>query len=273
MRKYLFISIVTLGLVNCELRELELQTNTNLLVVEGWLLDTLTQQEVKLSISAPFESTSNPSAVLNATVKVESQDGMSYLFSHMGNGSYKSLDLIKAESSKSYRVVIDLADRTVFSDWEHLTSTPPIQSVDYQVNANRQSIVPGDLLFPIVTLVDPAQEHNFYWWRLFRNDTAFSAPNEMVLLDDRFFNGNEFSNEFQAFDYRFNDSISMELFGISQAAFEHLRQLQDQLTTIGSISAIPPSTVPGNLHYANSPDIVLGYWGVSAYRVAGKKIN
>ena len=87
---------------------LDLKNTQPKLIVEGNVLlgiDTMiTQQELKLSISANYTGTNNPSPVTTASVTVN--DGSTtYTYTHIGNGVYRSNFLTAA--NKMYNLVIN----------------------------------------------------------------------------------------------------------------------------------------------------------------------
>lgn len=256
-----FVSIF----MSCSADELDLSESPSRVVIEGWLTDQDTIQQIKLSRSIAFADQTAPPAIENALrVQVTSNISESYNFVHEANGIYKSVRSFAGVSGISYTLEVLLADgREINSTPEVMKSAPNIDSLGYiplEVDTENNDEVEL-AYYPIVYTSDKAESEDFYRWKLFRNDTLFDDPVHIVLLNDRFFNGKDYFNEFTAFEYAPGDEIKVELLEISRGAYRYLGLLKAQTTTIGTVSAVSPGPIPGNLFYVASEEDVLGYWG------------
>jgi len=247
-------------------------------VVEGWLTDVDTIQSLRLTYSQEFDNQSNPSTLSNATVSVIGNN-QTYSFNYQTNGWYHSDTKFKGFPGNLYFLRIELSDGSIIeSTRESLRSAPAIDSINYTFYT-RQSILDPNVIetiyYPIAEINDNPNQVNHYWWRLYKNDSLLYQPEYMVLISDRFFNGNTtiFESEFTGFEFSRGDSIGMELLEISTDAFNFLSLLKSQTTTIGTVSSVTPAPINGNLSYVNKSNNVLGYWGVVSLKKRGIKIS
>lgn len=238
------------------------------IVVEGWLTDQDTFQYVKLSKTQAFESTDGPEYVSNATVNVWSSQGERNSYQYTSEGWYRSQNEFAGRRGIMYWLAIDLEDGSrIESGNEVFRDRPTIDSLAYDSytrDSESNPQVEETIYYPIVYSTDKPRVRNYYRWKLYRNDTLFSAPEYMILLDDRFFDGNDYQNEFSSFEYGLGDKVTLELHEISSAAFDYLSLLKSQTTTLGTVSSVSPASVRGNLGYIDKGDQVLGFWGVAS---------
>lgn len=252
--------------------------NQNLTVVEGWLTDLDTIQIVKLSLSQSFLDNSALQYITTAQVTISGDNGDNLTLSHQGDGVYSTSINYAGQPGVGYSLTIQLNDdRVITSQVETMSSAPEIDTLGYDVyekdSDSNQNII-DEVYYPITQIHDDGDEENYYRWKLYRNDTLFSEADEIILISDRFFNGNAplIESEFTIFEYSLYDSISIELNEITEAGYDYLRVLKTQTTTLGSISSVTPSPITGNLHYINSNETVLGFWGTASVQKAGVKI-
>ncbi|MDW3193239.1 MAG: DUF4249 domain-containing protein [Cytophagales bacterium] len=266
MRKiyYLLISLVLLG---CEDPiQIDLTADANLVVVQGWISNQVTNQEIVLSRTQGFNDQSGPSLIMGARVSVINNQSDQFIFQQNEDGIYRSNVEFRGVDSLFYQLEVILPDGdTIVSPFE---SVPRIVTIDSLIFRQDEELSDdnANLLetfnFPVSWAQDPPDIRNYYRWRIFRNDTLFSAPNDLELLDDSAINGNFFPNEFRSFRYEFGDTLTMEMQTLSEDAFDFLTLLKNQTTLLGTASGTLPATISGNLRNRTDPDqIVLGFFG------------
>ncbi|MEQ8472259.1 MAG: DUF4249 family protein [Marinoscillum sp.] len=262
----------------CLSDEIPFNNATPIIVVEGWLTDQPGNQYVRISQTQSFNSSEASPTIDNATVYTKSIGGDSMIYAFVGNGRYESSEVFSGRRNFSYQLFIELSDgRVISSSIERMRTAPVIDSLfydSYERESEENPNIIETVYFPKAQIQDTEGIENYYRWRVFRNDTLFSEPEHIVLINDRFFDGNSptLENEFTIFEYFQDDSIGLELQEISQRAYEYLRLLKSQTTTIGTVSSVTPASIDGNLTFQNSDDEVLGFWGVVSVNSAGIKI-
>ncbi len=266
MKKVIYILFVFL-FIGCEdAIQIDLPTNANLIVVQGWVSNQLMSQEVILSRTQGFNDQSGPALVNNAQVVVSSNQGDQFQYQQDMDGVYRSIDAYEGMDSTFYQLEVVLPEGdTIISPFELMPRLVPIDSLVFnsaEELSNENPNLLETIYFPVTFSQDPPDIRNYYRWKISRNDTLFNAPNDLELLDDSAINGNFFPNEFRSFRYEFGDTLHIEMQTISGGAFDFLSLLKNQTTLLGTASGTLPATISGNLRNRTDPNmIVLGYFG------------
>jgi len=251
--------------------------SSSFLVVEGWLTDQDTQQYVRLSRSQEFLSSEANRFVSDAEIQVRSSRNEQFTFSHQSNGLYLSDIPFAGQPNNSYWIRISMPNGSIVeSNMEMIQPASEIDSLafDFYLRPSEEDPqIDEKVYYPIAFAKDEGSARNYYRWKLYKNDTLFSDPEYLVLLSDRFFDGNAYQNDFTNFEYQLGDKITVEKLEISQKAYEYLSLLKSQTTTLGTVSSVSPAPVKGNLHYLSSTTQVLGYYGVASVRQDSLRIN
>lgn len=275
MRKYLNI-VILIAVISCS-DDIDLPVAQEILVVEGWLTDQDTIQQVRLSRTVSFESENSSTLVNNATVHIRSNQE-SYELLHSNNGIYLSEIEFPGIAGRLYWLEVSLEGKTIVSNKERMRTVPNLDSVYFDFFERQSELNPQIeelVYYPIGYFSDNGEEQNFYRWKFQRNDEAFAEPEDIFIQEDRFLNGlDSIKNEFTGFEYELNDTISIELQEISFEAYNYLRLLRLQTTSLGTRSGTTPSVVRGNLTDAENPSsLILGYFGVISTTSGGRIIN
>lgn len=266
-----------MALYGCSINEVDLGESPSRIVVEGWLIDQDTLQEIRITQSVGFAVQTTPPSVNDAlSVKVISNINDSYLFVHTKDGRYQSTRSFSGKHGISYTLEILLSDgRRILSEPQVMKSAPAIDSLTYTSyeRISETTDEPEIVYYPVVFTSDNDQSQDYYRWKLYKNDTLFNEPRHIVLLNDRFINGKSYQNEFNSFDYSLGDDIKIELLQISASGYRYLELLKAQTTTIGTVSAVSPGPIPGNLSFENVDEEVLGFWGAASVRTVETNIS
>lgn len=275
MRKIFTISLLVLFYGCQDTDEIPFASTEPIVVVEGWLTDNMARQYVKLTSTVEFTSPLKSTKINDAKVTLHSSISSSPIrYINQGNGLYLSESSLKGIPGRSYYLEIELASGEVIQSLrERMSDVPTIDSLGFDFFLREDETNPQKevtIYFPVAFSNDPPEQSNFYRWKLYRNDTLFSKPEEIFLFSDRFVNGNDsIPQEFNSYEYRLNDKAKLEVMEISRNAFQFLNQLKSQTTTLGTNSAVSPAPIKGNLAYSNSDKPVLGFFGT----VSVKKIE
>jgi hypothetical protein len=270
--------VCTVALVSCE-REINLDLKNTFpkLVVEGNVLlgsDTLIeQQEIKLSLSANYTGNNMPEPVTNATVRVK--EGVNtYEYVHVGNGLYRSE--FTAISGKQYQLTIEY-NGDLYEAAETMRSGPVIDSLTVVFQEGAFGDDGGD--FVALNTVDPADQVNYYMWRLLINNVflmnATPGNRYRSIQKDEFFNGQPLidyvpSDEFPVLP---GDLVEMQQYSISEQMYNYYYAIFN-LTAPSSITGdIPPGRVLGNVvNKTDSEKSALGYFGACSISIKTKQL-
>ena len=256
---------------------LELENTTPKLVLEGNILmglDTIIyEQKIKLTRSGNYVGNSTPEAINNATVSVF--DGINtFVFNHTSNGVYHSSFV--ADVNKTYKLVISY-DGDTYEASEKMQNGPVMSSLS--VNYFPSALGSPEGNFITINTVDPADEKNFYLWRLFINDKLMINPSPgniyRAIQKDEFFNGQPLLNylPFDNFPVLSGDSIRMQQLNISEQMYNYYYSIFN-LTASSPVSGdVPPGKIRGNIVNVSNPNKnALGYFGACSISIKTKKI-
>lgn len=253
----LMVAILLFTGSSCEeVVEIELESSEPRLVVEAsltWLKGSEeNSQQIILSKTAPFYEEENPS-VEDALVFVKTEEGIEYEFTHSGNGIYTNGQLLP-ESGQLLKLEIYYNDE-LYSGTEKMI---PVTDIDY-VEQNNSGGFSGDEIEIKSYYTDPADEENYYLF-IFRNNKT-----SLEIYEDEFTNGNQIFGYFSNEDIEPEDSIEIEMYGISKAYYEYLFILRTQ---VGGNGGGPfetrPATVKGNMvNRTNKENFPFGYFHLS----------
>jgi hypothetical protein len=257
--------------------DLELKNTTPKLIVEGNILmglDTLIQQqEIKLTRSANYTGNSIPEPISNAVVSVF--DGQNtFNFSYTSNGVYKSSFV--ANANKTYKLSISY-DGDTYEASEKMQTGAVIDSLSIKFFPSALGSPEGN--FITINTVDPANEKNFYLWRLFINNKLMINPSPgniyRAIQKDEFFNGQPLFNylPFDNFPVISGDLTRMEQLNISEQMYNYYYSIFN-LTASSPVSGdVPPGKIRGNILNLNKSDKnALGYFGACSVSIKTKKI-
>lgn len=257
---------------------IDLGTTSPRLVVEGNVLagiDTVINvQTLRLTATAPYTGTAMPAPVINATVSVL-EGSTIHPYTHRGSGLYQSTFV--AQPGKTYTLRIAHQGDT-YQASETIQTGPPIQSLGIKYFPSALGSPEGD--FIVVNTTDPADDRNFYFWRLFINGTLMINPSPgniyRALQKDEFFNGQPLTNYLPYDNFRVikGDRAVMEQYSISEAMYNYHYALFN-LTASSPVSGdVPPGNIRGNvINLSNRQRDALGFFGACSVSIKTKKVD
>ncbi len=250
-----------------------LPTEQNLVVLEGWITDNKETQHVRLTRSNSFSGVINPS-IEDASVSVQMRKKGSFSYSHTQNGTYLSNTPFTGQLHQEYRVTVTLSSGEIIkSQWSKMLPRTEIVllSVDsFEENDRENSGQTKTIFFPKIIARDSSGVDNYYRWVFYKHDVMLTHPEPVTLQSDRFFDGNFIPNLFDRFEYNEREEIKVELHSINKDAYDFLNLLKSQINTLGlgSYARTTPATVNGNLTNLTNPEkTILGFFGTTSISV------
>lgn len=285
-----------------------LNDETSKLVVDGMLTNLPGPYTVHLSTSSnPYLPNAVP--IVGAKVIIAEENGPEEILVETANGVYESAkDGIRGEVGKNYKIIIQTQeDKRYESPFQELKKPHPIASIDHAIEyryfENAGEEIGG---YQFYLNAPPSEnEENYYLWLqkgTFKYTTSYPLtdiyngslervedPFEFsVCYDEHFINeiytyntsslvGNKIENlplTFVRADTRFltdRYSLLVQQLSLSKAAYNHWRDIEQQITTLGNLYASQPFQIGSNLtNMEDENEEVLGYFtvaGVSEKRV------
>lgn len=260
MKKLIYISALLL-LFNCEeVVDIDLPETEPKLVIDAslnWFDGTTgNEQNIKLTLSAPFFDTEIPPAN-NAIVSVTDQNNNTFIFTEDGDtGIYKTTNFIP-EINQEYTLTIQYNGDTYVGS-EHLKSVTPVEYVEQ----NDEGGFSGEDIELKAYYNDPANMPNFY---LYQFDTDIAVIPTYEVYDDEFTDGNQIFAFFTEEDLESGDEVIIKNYGISEQYYNFMfLLLQQSSENDGGPFETQPATVRGNcINITNPENYPLGYFRVS----------
>ncbi|MEQ9425602.1 MAG: DUF4249 domain-containing protein [Cyclobacteriaceae bacterium] len=240
---------------------INIPNSTPKLVVDGVITDVQTLQEIRLLYSNDFNSTTGTDKANGATVRIIDNIGQAIDFLEATDGLYQSTAVVSGNYGNSYQLQIELSDGTTYeSDFQVLKPTPAIDFLSVNIVPNLRNDDP-EVFNVSVHTTDFIEMGDFYRWKIFKNGFQLGNISDVILRSDRLFNQNQFSVEFDAFEFSSGDSCIIEQYSLSEPAFEFFRLLQIQTGELGRSTSTEPSPVKSNIYNINDhSEVVLGFF-------------
>ena len=298
MKKISFLLIVLI-ISACE-KEIfpELDDSFQVVSIEAMITDQGTKQQVFVTRSQPYFENQFPPMVTGAEVYITDQDNEVYSFVE-GNNSYEWISPDGNPFGKigdSYVLTV-IVDGQTYVSFSQMNPVPPIDSITWEFDVKNDFIVEDfyTAQFFARDLVGPG---NAYWIKAYKNGAFLNQPSEINVAFDAGFSqgGNVDGVNFiqpirqaiNPFDLNQNnqvlapylpgDSVSVEIYSISQEMFFFLLQVQNQINRpggFGELFASPITNVPTNIVNLdeNSDHRPVGYFNVSAVSSSGSRLT
>lgn len=248
-------------IISCEdVIDVNVPTENPRLVIEAsinWLKGTTgNQQEIKLSLTAPYFNNSVPPAN-GAQIQITDSNNNLFNFIEDGNtGIYKNTNFIPV-LNETYNLTV-LYQEEVFTATETLQ---PVVSINY-VEQNDNGGFSGNETELKAFYTDPANEENYYFFEFISDIPVIPS---LEVYKDEFTNGNQMFGFYTEKDLTTGDIVSIRNYGISKQFYNYMFiLLQQNSEEGGSPFETQPATVRGNcINQTNPKDYPLGYFRVS----------
>lgn len=270
MMRLLIVFSIILGLTSCQdVIDLDLPATDPQLVVEGWLTNEPVEQQVRLSLSAPYFENAELARQSGALVVLFDGENPVDTFMETGGASGLYASSFQLQAGGVYSVYIGLPDgRQYQSVPQVLKPVPPIDSI--YAEFREESPFEDEGYYVFINTREPAGAGDHYRWRQYINGELQNAPFDLNYASDEFVDGNPIIGfEVATQAAQAGDTVRIDQMTISREAFDFLVQVQNQTAFVGSLFDTPPAPIPGNLRNLNDPeDQPLGFLGISGLTFA-----
>ena len=248
MNKYIYILLLAITFISCvDVIDVEVPTAPPRLVVEAsldWKNGTLgNHQNIKLSLSTPYFSSTTNFAVSGAKVKVtNNNDKTETVFLDQGDGNY-STTAFKPYLNQSYTLEI-VYKNEIYLATETLTPVTNITSI-YQTTENGFD---DEAIEINITFTDPKDEKNNYLTKFHDRKELFA---ELFSDNDEYTNGNEMTffyekiEDDEDMELQPGDNVDIYLYGISEQYYNFIGLLISQ-SKDGGLFSTTPAEIKGN---------------------------
>ncbi|MDN3583122.1 DUF4249 domain-containing protein [Mucilaginibacter flavus] len=267
-------------------------TSTSYLVFDGHIA-VGDSTFITLSRTVSLTGNAKASPELGAKVSVEGKDGSSYALTAKDKGSYVCAPL-NLSGSQTYRLkIITSSGKQYLSDYVPVKNSPPVDSVNYQIEGSGLSIK--------VNTHDAANNTKYYRWDYINtyqvqskyeskyivvqpDTSALRTPEQQVyncwvtdssstiiLGSSAKLSEDKISNQEVAFILPSSEKLRIELsvlvkqYALTSDAFNYYDLLKKNSGQVGGVFDPQPSELTGNIHsVTNSAEPVIGYVTIGA---------
>ncbi len=283
----LFIALITVSILGCEDDVYpELEQSESKVVVDAWITNEPVPQTVKITETLPYFTNEFAPGIENAIVYIVEDGGEQFNFLPSNvKGSYvwtpSASQPVLGTVGNNYELHIQWNNIEV-SSYSTLNRVPPVDSVTFSFESG--SFIP-DSYFAEFFARDPVGAGDTYWIKTYKNGSFLNRPNEINLAFDAGTSAGAnvdglyliqpIRNAINPFEtdekdnlispYNPGDSIMVEMYSITNEAFNFLTELRIQTDRPGGFAelfAVPLSNIPTNM--VSTQDLVLGYFNMSA---------
>lgn len=259
---YHIISLIAIGFLgSCtDVVDVDVPDGGDRLVVEAtieWEKGTTGQEQViSLSTSTPYFADNTDVPATGASVQVvKDNDGAVFVFEDQGDGDYVCNNF-EPEIDASYTLEIDYKEQH-YTAQETLISVVDIKEVTQTTEDGFSDEDAEITLF----FDDPLGVRNHYL-------TAFKLSNKPLVslqaLSDQFTDGNENFDRYEDEDLEPGVVVNAKLQGISEAYYNYISILIEQVQSFGGPFATTPVQLKGNcFNVDNADEEVLGFFRLS----------
>lgn len=248
-------------MLSCEdVIDVDLNTAEPKLVIDAsinWFKNTAgNQQEIKLTLSAPYFDDQVPPATGAEVRVIKSSDDVFEFIEEGTTGIYKN-NVFIPQINETY-------DLEIIYEGEVYTATETLKSVvdiDY-VEQNNDGGFSGEETELKAFYTDPADEENYYFFEFISDIPDIPS---LDVYDDEFTNGNQIFGFYTEEELETGDQVIIRNYGVSERFYEFMFiLLQQNSEEGGGPFETQPATVRGNCINETNPDnFPLGYFRLS----------
>lgn len=258
--RFYILFLILIGFSCEEVIDIDLPSSDSKLVIDAsieWFKGSIgNEQEIKLSLSAPYFESEIPPAN-EAQVTITDSNNNIYTFIEDGlTGIYKN-NTFNPVLNETYTLNIVFEGET-FTATETLISVSPIEDVEQNDNGGFS----GEETELKAFYTDPEDEENYYFFE-FRSD-IIEIPSLEVYRDE-FVNGNRIFGFYSEEDLEIGDLVNIRIHGVSERFYDFMFiLLQQNSEESGGPFETQPATVRGNCSNETNPDnFPFGYFRLS----------
>lgn len=259
---------------------LHLPLGTERTVIGGWITTNDEPYFISVARTIAFNDQDSDPGVSGAEVYVLNRLSERFDFNESSKNGYYESDPNEfvGKEGERYTLYVNLKDGSQYvSSSEFLQAVPELDTLFFGTSFD--PILPvsdpeAEVFFAKGRIIDTPNVRNYYRWKMYINDTLRNKPEEFVIFNDKFTNGNIFETKVTDVLLKSSDSLRLEHWSLSKRAFDYYSLLISQISS----DQIGPSTrataVRGNIRsLTDQEELVLGYFGASDVFVKGAKVR
>jgi hypothetical protein len=274
MKKYnpIWLLLLLAGLAGCEdVVDVKLDEGQTLLAVDGWITDQPGPYTIRLTTTAPYFNNAPAPRVQGAVVTITDNEGNSEVLQEKDPGNYVTSTL-QGKIGNTYTLNIRTGNEE-YTAQTKINRVPPIDSLGVRFRPEGGFTEEGHYIYYFGP--EPVGAGDSYRFKIYKNDTLLSKPENLIVAEDKLVDGNYIGNVQLNFEpFVAGDKVRVENWSITEETYLFYIELQQQIFN-GGLFASPPTNVRTNVFNKNpnGPKAVgwFGGAGVSSREVIVKE--
>jgi hypothetical protein len=255
--------LLTLAFTGCDDPvDLDLPEGQPLLVVDGWIDNQPAPDTIKLSTTAGYFNNGPLPTVTGAEVRITGSDNSTDVLTEVAPGRYVTTTL-QSQIGRTYTLRIKHGGEE-YQAVSEIRRVPPIDSLKSVFREKSAFYEEGYYVHYFGP--ELPGKGDFYRFKLYRNDTLLSKPQNLTFVDDKLVDGNYIGNiELHEKPFKSGDRVRVETLSITEDAYYFFSEAISQMFN-GGLFARPVANIRTNVRNVNpaSPRKAVGYFGASA---------
>jgi hypothetical protein len=290
MKNIFVLIIATLLLTSCEdVVQIDLNKTTPRINIDAWLTNKTGEQVIKITQTVAYSDTTPAPGIAGAIITVTDNEGKVYAFTDNGNGKYiwkPAGNEVFGKIGNTYTLDVKL-NGLAYQSVSKMNPVPAIDSISTEFR--KEQLGSDDGYWAVLNANDLPGIGNCYWIKTYKNGKYLSKPGEINIAYDAAFKNSKVDN--QPFivpiaeginpsttdrkpPYALNDKIHVEVWSITEEAYDYISQAQTEMTN-GGLFATIPSNVTSNIKVINDNGAKkpVGFFCVGAVSAADKTVK
>ena len=248
--------MIAIGLLGagCEVPiDVKLEEGQQKVVIESWITDLNEPRIVRITRTTPFTGDPAPVYVSGAEVVLSDASGQRDTLFEIRPGYYESTEFM-TQQQMDYTLEV-MVDGQTYTGHNRIPRINPLAQTSYFYS---DTIVFGPGYYVGILAPEPPGRGDFYQFRLYRNDSLFNSSFDIIVIDDRFADG-QLSPFMYPYPHELGDTVVVEVRAITNLGYDYLLTLQQQSSGGGGPFGSPPDNI-----VTNWDNGALGFFGTAA---------
>lgn len=250
--------LASLGFYSCEkVIDVELSETPSQLVIESHLRLEDDAIEVRISRSGSYFEDQELETIESATIRLMENNGPAVEVPHDANGYYRIP--FQAETGRTYTLTVEVEGGTYTASTRMLE---PVDLMDLETEFTASNAIVDEGYFVFSRFLDSQETANYYRFIHSINGEEQRKGENLQVINDRFIEGGLARIPIFGTSFASDDTITIELLHIDEAAFDYYDSLADIIGDGGGPAG--GSAAPGNPNTNWVGGDVLGYFIASS---------
>lgn len=254
-----FIIIVSAVFTSCEkVVDINLETSSPKLVVEGIVTDQPGMSYIRLSMSDSYFNVQNPSPVASAIVEITDNNGNTTIFNESAPGFYQPDTSFLGQVSMSYNLKV-LVNGKQYTAFATMRKGIEIETVTTKYFDENNSEGKEEGYYVYISFYELPGYGDSYKVDLFVNgQSVMNRPGDLFFFNDKYIDGGH------AVDWEFaqkvnkDDTLRLRMYSLTKEGYEFYDAVY-AISNAGGLFGKNPANVPTNI-----TGDAFGYFGASA---------